>query len=246
MADLVGRRVSVILAAGGPAPARAAMAVTATIPIVFVSASDPVATGLVSSLNRPGGHVTGVSMVSSTIEAKRLETLHELAPKVSTIAVIIDPNYPGAKTQSQEVQDAAAHLGVKLVMLSAGAEADIEPAFASLVQQGAGALLVVQDPVLIAYRQQITALAARYAIPAVYSQRDYVVAGGFVSYGPSFPDGYRQAGVYVAKILKGEKPADLPVVEPTKFELVINLKSAKTLGVTVPQALLVAADEVIE
>jgi putative tryptophan/tyrosine transport system substrate-binding protein len=246
MADLVGRQVSVILAAGGPAPARAAMAVTATIPIVFVSASDPVATGLVSSLNRPGGHVTGVSMVSSTIEAKRLETLHELAPKVSTIAVIIDPNYPGAKTQSQEVQDAAAHLGVKLVMLTAGAEADIEPAFASLVQQGAGALLVVQDPVLIAYRQQITALAARYAIPAVYSQRDYVVAGGFVSYGPSFPDGYRQAGVYVAKILKGEKPADLPVVEPTKFELVINLKTAKTLGVTVPQALLVAADEVIE
>ena len=132
----------------------------------------------------------------------------------------------------------------KLVMLTAGAEADIEPAFASLVQQGAGALLVVQDPVLIAYRQQITALAARYAIPAVYSQRDYVVAGGFVSYGPSFPDGYRQAGVYVAKILKGEKPADLPVVEPTKFELVINLKTAKTLGVTVPQALLVAADEV--
>ena len=127
-------------------------------------------------------------------------------------------------------------------MLTAGAEADIEPAFASLVQQGAGALLVVQDPVLIAYRQQITALAAR----AVYSQRDYVVAGGFVSYGPSFPDGYRQAGVYVAKILKGEKPADLPLVEPTKFELVINLKTAKTLGVTVPQALLVAADEVIE
>jgi putative tryptophan/tyrosine transport system substrate-binding protein len=246
MADLVGRRVSVILAAGGPAPARAAMAVTATIPIVFVSASDPVATGLVSSLNRPGGHVTGVSMVSSTIEAKRLEILHELAPKVSTIAVIINPNYPGAKTQSQEVQDAAAHLGVKLVMLSAGAEADIESAFASLVQQGAGALLVVQDPVLIGYRQQITALAARYAIPAVYSQRDYVVAGGFVSYGPNFPDGYRQAGVYVGKILKGEKPADLPVVEPTKFELVINLKTAKTLGVTVPQALLVAADEVIE
>jgi putative ABC transport system substrate-binding protein len=246
MTDLVGRRVSVILAAGGPAPARAAMAVTATIPIVFVSASDPVTTGLVSSLNRPGGHVTGVSMVSSTIEAKRLEILHELAPKVSTIAVIIDPNYPGAKTQSREVQDAAAHLGVKLVMLSAGAEADIESAFASLVQQGAGALLVVQGPVLIGYRQQITALAARYAIPAVYAQRDYVVAGGFVSYGPNFPDGYRQAGVYVGKILKGEKPADLPVVEPTKFELVINLKTAKTLGVTVPQALLVAADEVIE
>ena len=206
MADLAGRRVAAILAAGGPAPARAAMTVTAIIPIVFVSASDPVAMGLVPSLNRPGGNVTGVSMVSSTIEAKRLETLHELAPKASTIAVIINPNYPGAKTQSQQVQ----------------------------------------DPVLIGYREQITALAARHAIPAVYSQRDYVVAGGFVSYGPDFADGYRQAGVYVGKILKGEKPADLPVVEPTKFELVINLKTAKALGVTVPQTLLVAADEVIE
>jgi putative tryptophan/tyrosine transport system substrate-binding protein len=246
MADLVGRQVGVILAAGGPAPARAAMAVTATIPIVFVSASDPVATGLVPSLNRPGGNITGVSMVSSTIEAKRLETLHELAPKASTIAVIINPNYPGAKAQAREAQDAAAHLGAKLVMINASAEADIEPAFAALVQQGAGALLVVQDPVFISFQEKFVTLAARHAIPVIYSQRDYVAVGGLISYGPDFADGYRQAGVYVGKILKGEKPADLPVVEPTKFELVVNLKTAKALGLTVPQTLLVAADEVIE
>ena len=246
MADLVGRHVDVILAAGGPAPARAAMALTTTIPIVFVSASDPVATGLVPNLNRPGGNVTGVSMVSSTIEAKRLETLHELAPKASAIAVIIDPNYPGAKTQSQQVQEAATHLGVKLIMLNAASAADIEPAFASLVQQGAGALLVAQGPVLINFREKFVTLAARHAIPVIYSQRDYAVVGGLISYGPDFADGYRQAGVYVGKILKGEKPADLPVVEPTKFELVVNLKTAKALGITVPQTLLVAADEVIE
>jgi len=246
MAELVGRQAAAILAAGGPAPGRAAMAATATIPIVFVSASDPVSTGLVASLNRPGGNVTGVSMVSSTIEAKRVELLHELAPKASTIAVIINPNYPGAKTQSQEVHEAAAHLGVKLIMLSAGSESDIEPAFAALVQQGAGALLVVQDPVFINFPEKFVTLAARHAIPAAYSQRDYVTAGGLISYGPDFADGYRQAGIYVGKILKGEKPADLLVVEPTKFELVINLKTARALGLAVPQTLIVAADEVIE
>jgi putative ABC transport system substrate-binding protein len=246
IADLISRRVAVILAAGGPAPARAAMPLTTTIPIVFVSASDPVAMGLVPSLNRPGGNVTGVSMVSSTIEAKRLETLHELAPKVSTIAAIINPDYPGAKSQAQAVQDAAAHLGVKLVMLNARSEADIEPTFASLVQQGAGALLVAQDPIFLGFIEKFVTLAARNAIPVIYSQRDYVTAGGLISYGPDFADGYRQAGVYVGKILKGEKPADLPVVEPTKFDLVVNLKTAKALGIAVPQTLLVAADRVIE
>jgi putative tryptophan/tyrosine transport system substrate-binding protein len=246
MADLIGRKVAAIFAPGGPVSARAAMALTVTTPIVFLSAADPVATGLVPRLNRPGGNVTGVSMVSSTIEAKRMETLHELAPKASTIAVMINPDYPGAKSQAQAVQDAAAHLGVKLVMLSARSDADLEPAFASLVQQGAGALLVVQDPIFISFNEKFATLAARYAIPAIYSQRNYVTAGGLISYGPDFADGYRQAGVYVGKILKGEKPADLPVIEPTKFDLVVNLKTAKALGITVPQTLLVAADEVIE
>jgi putative ABC transport system substrate-binding protein len=246
IADLIGRRVTVILAAGGPAPARAAMPLTTTIPIVFVSASDPVAMGLVPSLNRPGGNVTGVSMVSSTIEAKRLETLHELAPKASTIAAIINPDYPGAKGQTQAVKDAAAHLGVKLVMLNARSEANVEPAFASLVQQGAGALLVAQDPVFLGFIEKFVTLAARNAIPAIYSQRDYVTAGGLISYGPDFADGYNQAGVYVGKILKGEKPADLPIVEPTKFDLIINLKTAKMLGLTVPHNMLVLADQVIE
>jgi putative ABC transport system substrate-binding protein len=172
--------------------------------------------------------------------------LHELAPKASTIAVMINPNYPGAKSQAQAVQDAAAHLGVKLVMLNALSEADLEPAFASLVQQGAGALLVVQSPVFINFREKFVTLAARHAIPAIYSQRDYPDAGGLISYGPDFADGYRQAGIYAGKILKGAKPADLPVVEPTKFNLVVNLKTAKALGITVPQTLLVAADVVIE
>ena len=246
VADLIGRRVAAIFAPGGPAAARAAMALTVTTPIVFLSAADPVATGLVPRLNRPGGNVTGVSMVSSTIEAKRMETLHELAPKASTIAVMVNPDYPGAKSQVQAVQDAAAHLGVKLVMLNARGEADLEPAFASLVQQGAGALLVAQDPVFITFNEKFASLAEQHAIPAIYSQRNYVTAGGLISYGPDFADGYRQAAVYVGKILKGEKPADLPVIEPTKFDLVVNLKTAKALGITVPQTLLVAADEVIE
>ena len=246
MAELVSRKVAAILAAGGPAPGLAAMAATATIPIVFIAASDPVAMGLVPSLNRPGGNVTGVSMVSSTIEAKRLEILHELAPKASAIAAIINPNYPGAKAQTQELQGAAAHLGVKLILLNASSLSDVEPAFNSLVQQGAGALLVVQDPVFVNFQEKFVTLAAQHAIPVIYSQRDYAVAGGLVSYGPDFADGYRQCGVYVGKILKGEKPADLPVVQPTKFELVVNLKTAKALGIAVPQTLQVAADEVIE
>jgi putative ABC transport system substrate-binding protein len=246
MAELVSRRVAAILAAGGPAPGLAAMANTTTIPIVFISATDPVKAGLVSSYNRPGGNVTGVSMVSSTIEAKRLETLHELVPKASAIAVIANPNYPGIETRAQQLQEAAAHLGVKLVMLNVSSAADLDAAFASLVQQGASVLTVVQDPVFVNLQEQFVALAARHAIPAIYSQRDYAVAGGLMSYGPDFADGFRQAGVYVGKILKGEKPTDLPVVEPTKYELTINLKTARALGITIPPTLLARADEVIE
>lgn len=245
-AEFIGRKAAAILAAGGPAPARAAMAETTSIPIVFISATDPVSQGLVASINRPGGNVTGVSMISSTLEAKRVELLHELVPKASTFAVMFNPNYPAAKSQAEEVQQAAVHLGVKLINLSVAGESELEPAFATIVQQKAGGLLVVQDPIFVGFLQHFVALAARDAIPVIFSQRDFADAGGLVSYGPDFADGYRQAGIYVGKILKGEKPADLPVVQPTKFELVVNLKTARTLGVSVPQTLLVAADEVIE
>jgi putative tryptophan/tyrosine transport system substrate-binding protein len=244
--DLIGRHVAVLMAGGGPAPARVAMDATSTIPIVFLTASDPVAMGLVASINRPGGNVTGVSMIGSALESKRLELLHELAPQASTIAILINPNYPGAKFQAQEVQQAAVHLGVKPVILNAGSEHEIDAALAAVVQQGVGAFLVAQDPFIISQSEKIVTFAASHALPSVYSQREFVDAGGLAGYGPNFAEGFRQAGIYVAKILEGEKPADLPVVQPTKFELVINLKTAKALGVNVPQTLLVAADEVIE
>jgi putative tryptophan/tyrosine transport system substrate-binding protein len=245
-ADLVRRRVNVILATGGLASARAAMAATASTPIVFISAADPVQGGLVASLNRPGGNVTGVAMISSSLEAKRLEQLHELLPKVSTIAAVINPSSPIAQSQAQQIQDAAVSLHLKSFVVGVSTESDIAPAFASLVQQGAGAALVVQDPYFVGEVPNFTTLAARYAVPVIYSQRDYVTAGGLISYGADFADGFRQAGIYVGKILKGEKPADLPIIAPTKFEMFINLKTAKTLGVNVPQTLLVSADEVIE
>lgn len=245
-ADLVGRHVAVIYAAGGSDPGRAAMAATATIPIVFLTSSDPVATGLVASLNRPGGNVTGVSMISSALEAKRLELLHDLVPKVATIAVIINPNYLAAQFQRQEVEVAASLLGVKVVVLTAGTEREIDAAFAALVQQGAEALLVAQDPFLVNSRERLILLANRHAVPLMYGTREAVLDGAFVSYGPYFADGTRQAGVYVGKILKGAKPADLPVMQPTKFELVINMKTAKALGLTIPPSILARADEVIE
>ena len=185
-------------------------------------------------------------MIGSTLEAKRLEILHELVPKASTVAVIINPNYPASKTLRQAVQEAAAHLDLKPMLLSVEKESDLEPAFAALVQQGADALLVAQDAFLVSRREKFATLTARHAIPAIYPFRDFVIAGGLVSYGPDFADGYRQAAVYVGKILKDAKPADLPVVQPTKFELVLNLKTAKTLGLTVPPTLLAIADDVIE
>ena len=245
-ADLVARHAAVILAAGGTNPARAAKAATTTIPIVFVSATDPVEAGLVASINRPGGNVTGVSMMGSALEAKRLEMLHELVPKASTVAAIINPSYPSAKNVTQEVQEGASHLNLKLILLSAEKESDLEPAFMTFVQRGAGALLVTQDAFLVSLRDKFAELTARHAIPAIYPFRDYVTAGGLVSFGPDFADGYRQAGIYVGKILKGAKPADLPIVQPTKFELVFNLKAAKLLAITIPPSLLAIADDVIE
>ena len=243
---LVDRQVAVILAAGGTDPAKAAKAATSNIPIVFVSAADPVRTGLVASLNRPGGNVTGVSLLASALDAKKLGLLRELAPKASTIGVLINPDYPSANSQREEAQQAAARLGLRPLMLSARADGEIDLAFASAAKQGADALLVATDPFLLSRRERLVALAARYAVPAIYAQREVVTAGGLISYGPHFWDGYRQAGAYVGRVLKGEKPADLPVLQPTKFELVINLKTAKALGLEVPDRLLALADEVIE
>jgi putative ABC transport system substrate-binding protein len=245
-AGLVDRQVAVILATGGSDPAKAAKAATSNIPIVFVSAADPVRTGLVASLNRPGGNVTGVSLLASALDAKKLGLLRELAPKASTIGVLINPDYPSANSQREEAQQAAARLGLRLLMLSARADGEIDLAFASAAKQGADALLVATDPFLLSRRERLVALAARYAVPAIYAQREVVTAGGLISYGPHFWDGYRQAGAYVGRVLKGEKPADLPVLQPTKFELVINLKTAKALGLEVPDRLLALADEVIE
>src|SRR3984957_1841377 len=245
-ADLAGRGAAVILAAGGSDPARAAMAAGAAIPVVFVSNADPVKTGLVANLNRPGGTATGVSLIGSALEAKRLGFLHEIVPNASTIAVIINPNFGAAKSQSDEVQEAMIHLGLKPIVLAVGTEADIETAFATLVQQGAGAVLVTQDPFLTSKREQFFALAARYALPMMYNERESAEAGALVSYGTPVAEGFRQGGVYVAQILKGAKPADLPVVQPTKFELVINLKTARALGLDIPPNLLAIADEVVE
>ncbi len=245
-AELVARKVAVIIAGGGTTPAKAAKAATSTIPIVFISAADPVKAGLVGSLNRPGGNITGVSLIGSALEAKKLGLLHEVARGVSTVAALINPNYADAQMQVEEVTAAAARIGVELVTLRAANAADIDAAFATLVQRGAGALLVGEDVEFAALRRQIVTLAARHAIPAIYFQKEFVAAGGLISYGPHFADGYRQASIYVGRILKGEKPADLPIVQPTKFEMVINLKTAKTLGVEIPPMLLATADEVIE
>jgi putative ABC transport system substrate-binding protein len=244
--DLVSRPVSAILAAGGSDPARVAKAATATIPIVFVSGADPVKTGLVSSLNRPDGNVTGISLIGAALEAKRVEVLHDLVPNASTIAALINPNYPEAKAQSQEVQAAAAQLGVKSIVLMASAERDIDAAIVSLVQQGAGALVVTLDPFLASRREQLIALAEHHSLPVIYPLSEMVVAGGLISYATQFADSFRQAGIYVGKMLKGIKPTELPVVQPTKFELVINLKTAKVLGITVPLIMQMTADEVIE
>jgi putative ABC transport system substrate-binding protein len=245
-AELVDRQVAVILAMGGTDPARAAKAATSTIPIVFVSAADPVKTGLVASLNRPGGNVTGVSLIASALDEKKLGLLHELVPKTAVIAGLVNPNYPGAKTQADDIQKAARHLGVSAIALAAATDDEIDAAFADAAGQGAGAMLVGSDPFFNSRAGRFVATAARHSIPVIYPQREYVRAGGLVSYGPDFSDGYRSGGVYVGKILKGARPAELPVMQPTKFELVINLKTAKTLALTVPPTLLATADEVIE
>jgi putative ABC transport system substrate-binding protein len=244
-ADLIRRQVTVMAATGTPA-AVAAKAATSTIPIVFTAAADPVALGLVANLNRPSGNITGVSGYISALGAKRLELLRELVPNAAMIGVLVDPNYPDAVFQQKDVAEAARIIGQQVHIVNAGSESDFNGAFATLVQLKAGALLVSADVLFTSRRDQLVALAARHQIPAIYFLREFVLAGGLMSYAPDLGDGYRQGGIYVGRILKGAKPGDLPVVQPTKFGFVINLKTAKALGLNVPDKLLALADEVIE
>jgi putative tryptophan/tyrosine transport system substrate-binding protein len=246
-ADLVNRQVTLILAAGGNVPVQAAKRATSKIPIVFISgSSDPVKDGIVASLNRPGGNVTGISFISSTLLPKRLELLHQLVPKAASVAVLMNPNYPEAALQVQELQAAADSMKQQMYFLKAGSAGEIDAAFTMLGQKGADALILANDPFFASRRAQIVALVSRHAIPAMYDQRAYPDAGGLISYGAGIANMYRQAGDYVGRILKGTKPADLPVLLPTKFDLVINLKTARSLGLEIPPTLLAIADEVIE
>jgi putative tryptophan/tyrosine transport system substrate-binding protein len=245
-ADLARRPVAVIFATGGNPPALAAKAATATIPIVFITGSDPVEVGLVASLNRPGGNVTGVSLFTSLLVAKRLELLRELVPAAATIAFLVNPNNSNAEPDTRAAQTAASGFGQQLVVLRASAENDIDAAFASIVRQQANALLVNTDSFFLARRNQFAALARRHRIPTIHDLREYAAAGGLVSYGTNLADAYHLGGSYVGKILKGANPGDIPVEQPTKFDLVINLTTAKALGLTVPPTLLARADEVIE
>ena len=244
-ADLVGRRVAVIVAYTDQA-ALAAKAATTTIPIVFLIGNDPIKLGLVASLARPGESITGVSWFGLDLVPKQLSLLHELVPKAAVIALLVDLNVPDAASLVNEVQAAARTLRLQLVVLNARTASDIDTAFANLVRERAGALLVGAGAFLVSRRDQIIALAARHAIPAMYGFREYAVGGGLISYGNDVPDAFRRAGVHTGRILKGDKPADLPIEQATKFELVINLKAAKALGLDVPLSVHQRADEVIE
>jgi len=245
IADLVRRRVAVLAATSTPA-ALAAKAATTDIPIVFETAGDPITLGLVSSLSRPTGNVTGVTQLSSELVSKRVGLLHDLIPSAKIIASLINQSDPRAESQSREMHEATRAVGVQLQVLNASNEAEIDGAFTKLLQLRADALLVGTGELFNKRREQLVALAARHAVPAFYQYREFPIAGGLISYGASITDSYRQTGVYTGRILKGEKPADLPVLQPIKFELVINLKTAKALGLTIPAGLLAIADEVIE
>jgi len=245
-AELVSRHVAVLVASGGSTAVLAARAATATIPIVFMTGADPVKIGLVASLGRPGGNVTGVSFITAQLDAKRLELVHELVPQASVIALLVNPGNPTAESNGRALQDAARSLGPQAPILKARTVQEIDAAFAALGQLRAGALLVASDSFFFLRREQLVALAVRHAVPASFDVREFVTAGGLLSYGPSLPEVWRQAGIYTGRILNGAKPADLPVLQPTKFELVINLTTAKALGLTIPQSVLLRADEVIQ
>jgi len=244
-AELVQNQVRVIAATGGLPSALAAKAATKTIPIVFI-ASDPVQSGLVASLNRPGGNLTGVSPLSAFLTAKRLSLLHDLVPTATTIAVFANPAYPDMASQVKDAEEAAHALGLQIHVVNASNERDFDAALSRLAQLRVGALVVTADLFLLAKRDLIVEFAAHHILPGIYQQREFAVDGGLMSYGPDFADAYRLAGNYTGRVLKGEKPGDLPVQQPTKFELVINLKTAKALGLSVPETLLATADEVIQ
>jgi putative ABC transport system substrate-binding protein len=245
-AELVRRKVAVITTTGGPALALAAKAATTTIPIVFLTAEDPVRLGLVASLARPGGNLTGINIFNAELMAKRLELLRELVPAATRVAVLVNPTGPDAETTLRDVEAAARAMGLQIHIFNASTSSEINEAFANFVRERPDALFVGSDPFFNSRRVQLTQLAARHAIPAKYSGREYAVAGGLMSYGTIIADAWRQLGVYTGRILKGAKPADLPVVQMSKFELVINAETARMLGLTVPPMLLARADEVIE
>jgi putative ABC transport system substrate-binding protein len=245
-ADLANRRVSVIVTSGGEPAALAAKAAAPSMPIVFLVGGDPVRMGLVASFNRPGGNITGATQLTLMLDAKRLGLLRELLPKSATIAVMYNPEFPGAEARKSEVVEAARRMEQAVDMVGASTEAAIDEAFAELARRRREAVLIAGDPFFNSRRNRIIGLAARHSIPAIYEWRDFSLAGGLMSYGTILSDLYRQAGVYAGRILKGEKPADLPVLQPTKFELVLNLKTAKALGLVFPPGVLAIADEVIE
>ena len=244
LADLISRRVAAIVVNNGAAAA--AKAATTTIPIVLAVGGDPVRDGLVASLNRPGGNITGVSFLGGQLGSKRLELLHQLVPKATTMGMLVDPGSPETEAEQKSVQAAAQGMGLQLIILDIRSDGDVQAAFATLVQRGAGAVLMGPGAFLTSKRVHLVALAARHGLPASFVQREDVLAGGLMSYGPSISDAYRQAGIYAGRILKGEKPAELPVMQSTKFEFVLNLKTAKALGLTVPLIMQMTADEVIE
>jgi putative tryptophan/tyrosine transport system substrate-binding protein len=245
--DLVHQRVTVIFATGSNAPAIAAKGKTSTIPIIFATGGgDPVKAGLVASINRPGGNVTGISIITTMLIPKRFDLLHKLVPHAKIIGVLVNPNYPDAELQLRELRETAAVSKQTIKIADAHSESDLDRAFAGLVQERVDALFTTNDPLFNSLRNQIVARAAKYAIPATYHLRDFCAAGGLMSYGADFADAYRQSGNYVARTLKGERPADLPVIQSAKFELVINLKTANALGLEIPPQLLALADEVID
>ena len=244
--DLIDRKVAVIVAVGGTDPAKAAKAATTTIPIVFISAADPLGAGIVTRLNRPEGNITGISILGTSLEAKRLGLLHDIIPGTSTIGVLVNPGFSDADFELREVEEAASLVKRQIHVVRASKESEFDDAFASLARQGAGGLLIASAPFFASHRNQLVALAAHYRMPPMYHQREFAEVGGLVSYAPDFADGYRQGGVYAGKILKGARPAELPVMQASKFQLVINLKTARTLSLTIPAGVLSIADDVIE